>query len=282
MLDPRSIFTVSAFESMRQALKAANAEAQKQLHDQYHDFKPVFWCINNLEAIILEPPSTYYYDREIWWHPYFEDHTVLATPHEVDQAHPLRPVCQALSLLPRLTAISIATPFLYQGGVDDTDTINMLISAIPTLRSLMISDVPPRTSYKLEQIRFTDAPYLQTFKLISTDIGEILKKALTLGRIYFEIEKSAALCLQETTENFRKFSKSRDFVHISVRVLVGDIIKVPGTANYPSIWTSIMAEHSWSTCNDRSISHTVKDHSFVWDPLDGFPAPYFGDHSLEL
>ncbi|KAF3186381.1 hypothetical protein TWF788_003246 [Orbilia oligospora] len=283
MLDPQSIFTVSTFGSMADILEAAKSEVHTWFQDQdnHCDFKPVFSCINNLEAIILGPPSSYYYDREIWWHPYFEDHTVLATPR-ADQTHPLQPVYQVLSTLPRLTAIYIATPVIYRGGLDDTDTINALISAVPTLRSLTISEVPPRTSYRLEDIKFTDAPYLQTFNFTCTDISDILKKSLALDRIYFETNKLAMLSLKETSENFRKFSKSRDFVHLSVRVLIGDAIQVPGTASYPSIWNTVTTEHSWSTLSDRSVSYVAQDRSFVWDPLDGFPAPYFGDHSLEL
>ncbi|KAF3107612.1 hypothetical protein TWF102_006993 [Orbilia oligospora] len=272
---PRSIFQPKQGIIYRNILQKTTPEERKMYFDTSASFSPVFSCLRHLETLILEAPSNYYYKNEEWWYQDKGESEMLSRRSPGTVFYPLEPLYDRLSLMPKLTTLHIALPV--QEGVsfaNDADILNKVLKASPSLKSLCLSEMPPRTSFSLERVDFTLAPYLQSFELLclsSPSARGNLWKPLYPNVLGFEVETAAAIDTQKITDNFKMFSYMRDFHSLTVRILIGDEIFGDGINGGEFWWNTVRMEHCWTTGGNRNIVYSRQELCHVWDPFDQYP-----------
>ncbi|KAK6507826.1 hypothetical protein TWF481_006247 [Arthrobotrys musiformis] len=272
---PRSVFQPKEGIIYRNVLQAMNREDRKAYFDSNALFKPIFSCMENLETLILEAPSNYYYRNDDWWYQDMGEAEMIGGKSPGTVFYPLERLYQRLSTIPRLTTVHIALPV--QQGVflaDDADILNMIMKAVPNLKALTISEVPPRTSCDLEKVDFTTAPYLQSLEILclkTPSSGDESWKSLYPNAVGFEVTTPATVNISKISANLKKFSFQRDFNVLNIRLLVGNEILGSGVSQDEFWWNTVRKLHSWKTGPARNVVYSSEEFCHVWDPFHQYP-----------
>ncbi|EGX47289.1 hypothetical protein AOL_s00088g4 [Orbilia oligospora ATCC 24927] len=188
------------------------------------DLCSVLSSIHTLQTLILKAPVEYYVAPKTWW---AEEDWSYPRERFDRTTSPLKPLLSALSSFSNLTVLCWAFPLRQWEVLEDATVFNGIFRAVPRLKSLIVTDIPPRVSCSVEKIDFGKAMCLQTLRLYSLVIPLEQKKPYRSDLMEITDIHPACILLGSIRTHLERFVALRDFNDLFVRLLLGDYV---GTA----------------------------------------------------